>query len=248
MVEYMKNIILVVVLVGLASIVLLWREADDTGKMSELFGSYFGDELMLQGIEDIGHPIEGFDADLLMIAFPGLLPVDFHGVSAFEGKYQFKDGELSFIRNSSNPISSAERTVSSEGYQVLLENVGNRLNRVIQNEYDVRMLIDAVNIAERVEARIGISGEALGVSITPLSVLEDSRCPIDALCVQAGTVRLNVRIENSRGADEMEIQLRGEGVNTEAEKITLLQVQPDPATDRVLEDSDYLFVFEIRKR
>jgi hypothetical protein len=43
-------------------------------------------------------------------------------------------------------------------------------------------------------ARIGQTVYVDGPKVTPLAVLEDSRCPMNARCVWAGQVRLSVRI------------------------------------------------------
>lgn len=41
---------------------------------------------------------------------------------------------------------------------------------------------------------------ATDVMITPLSVVEDSRCPVDALCVQAGQLVVTARIDHPGGS------------------------------------------------
>ena len=56
-------------------------------------------------------------------------------------------------------------------------------------------------------ARAGIGQTAYvgGPKVTPLMVLEDSRCPMNARCVWAGQVRLTVRIETGQGYQTREI-------------------------------------------
>lgn len=50
-------------------------------------------------------------------------------------------------------------------------------------------------------SRAGIGQTAFvgGPRVTPLAVLEDSRCPMNARCVWAGQVRLTVRIDTGSG-------------------------------------------------
>ncbi|MYL97017.1 hypothetical protein GR702_04400 [Novosphingobium sp. FGD1] len=48
-------------------------------------------------------------------------------------------------------------------------------------------------------ARLGESVTVDGPRVTPLQVLEDSRCPMNARCVWAGQVRLKVRIDSGTG-------------------------------------------------
>ena len=43
--------------------------------------------------------------------------------------------------------------------------------------------------------RLGQGTSLGGWTVTPLRVLEDSRCPGDVMCVQAGTARLLVRVQ-----------------------------------------------------
>lgn len=88
---------------------------------------------------------------------------------------------------------------------------------------------------------------ALGVSITPLSVLEDSRCPSDVTCIQAGTVRLRAKLESGLGTATQDFRL-GEPVTTEAEAVTLLSVTPGKISTEELKPSEYRFTFKIEKR
>lgn len=46
---------------------------------------------------------------------------------------------------------------------------------------------------------LGQTHEAAGIAVTPLAILEESRCPADVMCIQAGTIRLNVQVR--RGPD-----------------------------------------------
>jgi len=45
------------------------------------------------------------------------------------------------------------------------------------------------------------------LTVTPVQVEEDSRCPASVQCIQAGTVRLSVRILNGRGERTEVLQL-----------------------------------------
>lgn len=78
-------------------------------------------------VENIGQPIEGFNADIYLRAFPGLLGADFDGVETGEGAYVYADGNLEFVRTRSDIITSAEEAISQEGHQTFFENVRGRL-------------------------------------------------------------------------------------------------------------------------
>ena len=88
---------------------------------------------------------------------------------------------------------------------------------------------------------------ALGLSLTPLQVVEDSRCPIDVQCIQAGTVRVKVLIQSGLGEGAITMTLNTP-ITTEAEEVTLVSVSPAPLSTHNIGDAEYRFVFEIKKR
>lgn len=96
-------------------------------------------------------------------------------------------------------------------------------------------------------ARVGQEISSLGVRITPLKVLEDSRCPVDVVCIQAGTVRVQARLVSGLGTATQEFKL-GQAVTTEAEKITLSAVLPVPKAGVKIAEGDYVFTFTVVKR
>ena len=98
-----------------------------------------------------------------------------------------------------------------------------------------------------VTARLNASVTALGVTITPLEVLEDSRCPTDVQCIWAGQVRLNVRIKSGLGASEM-VLISSQAITTESETIMLQEVRPDKVSSASVKPEDYRFQILIEKR
>ncbi|MFA6519905.1 MAG: hypothetical protein WCT41_03755 [Candidatus Paceibacterota bacterium] len=96
-------------------------------------------------------------------------------------------------------------------------------------------------------AVIGEKVSGLDVSITPLAVLQDSRCPIDVQCIQAGTVKLQARLVSGLGTTTQTFTL-GQPITTEAETITLTDVLPPPKAGIQIKNSDYIFTFGIAKR
>lgn len=101
-------------------------------------------------------------------------------------------------------------------------------------------------------ARIDQGASALGVKVIPLKVLEDSRCPVDAVCAQAGTVRLTARIESpsttggAASSSDVTIEL-GKTATTETERITLTAVEPTAMTGKKIKSAEYRFTFRIEK-
>lgn len=100
---------------------------------------------------------------------------------------------------------------------------------------------------EQLETRIDQGATALGVKIVPHEVLEDSRCPANANCIQAGTVRVRATLESGLGSTEQVFTL-GTPITTEAEVVTLVEVLPQAQPDLTIAPSDYMFIFEVARR
>lgn len=212
--------------------------------------SYFQAQMFERGTADGLIPIEGFDAGLLLGKFPGLMPQDFDGVYAFEGVYEIQDGQPVFIRTQGNPVSSAASTVSKDGYRILLQNVTARLDMSVETNADIDALIDTLGGSVRVSGSIGAPAAALQLTITPIEVLEDSRCPESVECVWEGTVRINAELVSSSGSSEMALSLR-EAVTFGDYEVMLVDVVPavrEPQDSSAIAPSEYLFTFAVSKR
>jgi hypothetical protein len=90
--------------------------------------------------------------------------------------------------------------------------------------------------------RLGETVRVDGPTVTPLSVLEDSRCPKGATCIWAGRVRLSVRVDLGSGSDEHELTL-GAPVHVADGELELTRVLPDAIVDRTIAPEDYRFTF-----
>jgi hypothetical protein len=97
-------------------------------------------------------------------------------------------------------------------------------------------------------AKLGETVTGSGLRITPLVVTEDSRCPAGVMCIQAGRVVVQVKIESALGTSEPSLTV-GQSITTEAEIITLVSVSPEKLGNPVgIQPGDYQFTFEIRKQ
>ena len=93
-----------------------------------------------------------------------------------------------------------------------------------------------------VDARLGQTVNVGGPRVTPLAVLEDSRCPMEARCVWAGRVRLSVRVSTGAGITVREIasdkpQQVADG------QLELTNVMPPRSTQHPVRPADYRFSF-----
>ena len=97
-----------------------------------------------------------------------------------------------------------------------------------------------------VTVALGKHARFVGLDVAPVRIEEDSRCPTGVQCIQAGTVRLLVRIEDRSGTNAptltlgKPIALRGGGW------LALAAVCPYPNhPERIARDS-YRFTFAFR--
>ena len=98
------------------------------------------------------------------------------------------------------------------------------------------------------ETQIGFSVSAFGVTILPLQIIEDSRCPIDVTCIQTGTVRVRAQVVSGAGESDTIFRL-GYPVTTEAEQVELVYVQPEPHSSHpLIAPSEYRLWFKISRR
>lgn len=84
-------------------------------------------------------------------------------------------------------------------------------------------------------------------SITPKAILEDSRCPIEAVCIWMGRVLVSVEIVSARGTSTETIEL-GTSINTPGENIKFAIALPAKSTQTEIGGSDYRFTFQVSKR
>ena len=208
--------------------------------------TYFEQQVITLGIKDVGQPIEGFDADLVRLAFPGFVIADFENVETLSGYYKVNGDKLEYIRGASQPISEAERTISSAGYATLLQNTSARLSFSTTSKESIDSLIQAVNLAEKISARIGETVSALGIIVTPVEIIEDSRCPSDVNCFQAGTVKLKTNLATLGYTEAERIFTLNIPITTNLAIVTLVAVEPEANSKVKIKDADYIFHFEIQ--
>jgi hypothetical protein len=93
-----------------------------------------------------------------------------------------------------------------------------------------------------VTARLGQAVRVDGPRVTPLTVLEDSRCPMEARCVRAGELRIRVLICTGSRSERREMSL-GTPIPVADGTLTLVNVMPPRHTAGPTRPSDYRFTF-----
>jgi hypothetical protein len=84
-----------------------------------------------------------------------------------------------------------------------------------------------------------------GVTLKPLAVVEESRCPQGVQCIWAGTVRVRTQISTNGVSTTTVIEL-GKSVIVSSKGITLASVTPGPVAGIPVKSGDYRFVFNVK--
>ena len=94
--------------------------------------------------------------------------------------------------------------------------------------------------------QLGTTLDSSGVKATPLAVTEDSRCPEDVQCIQAGTVKVSVRIAVGAYTTTRTFTL-GQPQSMYGYTAELTDVRPTKKEGVTISPNDYRFVFTIAK-
>jgi hypothetical protein len=90
-----------------------------------------------------------------------------------------------------------------------------------------------------------VAGFKNGVSIRPIAVLEDSRCPKDVECIWAGTTRISVRVSKNNQSEMYEIGPGSGALTVHGTTIVFSSVEPSPLSGSPISPSDYRFTFMV---
>ncbi len=82
-----------------------------------------------------------------------------------------------------------------------------------------------------------------GLTVRPLAVIEDSRCPASVQCVWAGRLRITAEVS---GAGTRELTL-GEGLTVSGGTLTLIDVRPSKRTPEAIAPREYQFTFTFQR-
>lgn len=83
------------------------------------------------------------------------------------------------------------------------------------------------------------------ITVTPVAVVEDSRCPIDARCVWAGRLVVRTQIDGDGWRDTADMRL-GETFGTHGRVIALVSGEPGKTAERETPPEAYRFTYDAR--
>ncbi len=96
--------------------------------------------------------------------------------------------------------------------------------------------------ASPARAGIGQTVAVGGPRVTPLAVVEDSRCPTDVRCAWGGRVVVRVRIDLGARSDERDLE-QGKPVHIADGTLELIEVIPQRRADSAILPEDYRLGF-----
>ena len=82
-----------------------------------------------------------------------------------------------------------------------------------------------------------------GLTVRPLAVIEDSRCPLLVRCVWAGRLRISAAV-SGEGTRELTL---GEPVAAGGGTLTLIDVRPSKRTPEAIPPREYQFTFTYQR-
>ena len=76
-----------------------------------------------------------------------------------------------------------------------------------------------------------------------VSLVEDSRCPVDANCVWAGNAKIQIKVINARGVSrffELNTNLKPQAIKFSSYEIKLIDLNPKPRTNIRINRNGYV--------
>lgn len=98
-------------------------------------------------------------------------------------------------------------------------------------------------IAEGMPAALGETVRVGTMLATPRSVVEDSRCPVNVQCIQAGRLIVSTRLDGEGWSETVPLTL-GEPHAVQGTTVTLVSGRPEKWSERRRPRSEYRFIFE----
>lgn len=92
----------------------------------------------------VGVPTEGFEPQMFLHVFPGLVETDFEGVKANSGVYMIESGRLELLTDDTKLQHSAAGAITRAGYERLLENVAARTSINLKGDGTITDVMSAI--------------------------------------------------------------------------------------------------------
>jgi hypothetical protein len=105
---------------------------------------------------------------------------------------------------------------------------------------------ESVRTENELVIAINKGGSINGMVIVPTKIVEDSRCPMNARCIQAGTVKVAASVTGGAKTGSYVFELGADAIVINEKQIRLISVTPEVELAGVnIPSTDYSFVFSI---
>lgn len=99
-----------------------------------------------------------------------------------------------------------------------------------------------------VTTKIGRAVTINRMTIRPVKVVEDSRCPANVRCVWAGRLVVLTEVGAPRGGEQLRLNLElGKPVELYGGRLTVLQARPAKRAATPVRQSDYRFTYRFER-
>lgn len=95
------------------------------------------------------------------------------------------------------------------------------------------------------EVRVGQTIFVNGVSITLNRIVEDSRCPVDVWCIQAGWVKANVFLKSDTDKETIDMQTGKSATSFDSFAVSLVDVKPNKIAAHQIKQEEYILTFKV---
>ena len=99
-----------------------------------------------------------------------------------------------------------------------------------------------VTVATSANPGLGEVGKVGRLHVQPLAIVEDSRCPINAICVWAGRLVVRAEVRDASWRETRDFELR-KPVPLAGGQLTLIEAAPSKLADQPIDPRDYRFIF-----
>lgn len=213
----------------------------------------FGEDIRDEG--EVGESIISFELgdEAFLATSVGMDKIEVRYLPAGENPSEVLLGEMT-LENNGDEFQQWSRSLPSEPLLVQSVSAHGYIDGVEVDAID----LGADDLAElRVmwfevptqEVSIGV-GESVvvdGLTVTLVDILEDSRCPANANCIQAGQVRAQVKLETVGSSQIAVLSTNTEGIGFDNYFIEIIEVLPQALSDTTILRADYEITFAISR-
>lgn len=164
-----------------------------------------------------------------------------------EFKGTISQGDNGFIMNANGVLFPVEMKVTNALPDILNKEVIVSGKFISENKFEINSLIKLLEEDQAVSnISIGQTKNINGVSVTLHEVVQDSRCPVDVNCIEAGAITAKVTFKSgaqtktfNMASDEIPQQFGGK-------KVSIIDVNPPLVSSIQPNKNNYIVTFEVK--